>query len=63
MISHFDIKAFVPCQGKAYANRAAAAAARLPVFARVDELAVGQGTRCGGAYETMKRGAAAQAAV
>ena len=63
MISHFDIKAFVPCQGKAYANRAAAAAARLPVFARMGEADTGQGARSGGACKTMKRGAAAQAAV
>src|SRR4051812_29445504 len=63
MISHFDTQAPSPRQGKAYANRAAAAAARLSVFARVDEVGTGQGTRRGGACDTMKRGAAAQAAV
>jgi len=63
MISHFDTQAFVPRQGKAYANRAAAAAALLPVFTCADEVSAGQGTRCGGAGDMMKRGAAAQAAV
>src|SRR3954466_12615626 len=59
MISHLN-QAFVPRQGEAYANRAVAAAARLPVFALVNEAI------CrvrGGAETNMERGAAAKAAV
>src|SRR5881275_1448924 len=63
MISHSHHQAFVPRQGEACANRAVAAAARLPVFALVDEAICREAMRGGGAEKNMGRGAAATAAV